>query len=130
MTTVDITAGRAGLRVSGTVTTFDGFSRVVGDPSREKDDPIPDLQVGEALTLKGVTPSQHFTEPPPRFSEASLIRALEDKGIGRPSTYATIVATILARSYVERTNGSLRLPELGGAGTKILLPTVPAAFAG
>jgi DNA topoisomerase-1 len=128
VTTAEITAGRAGLRVSGTITTFDGFSRVAGDPSRDKDNPIPDFTVGEPLTLVNVEPAQHFTEPPPRFTEASLIRALEDKGIGRPSTYATIVSTIQARAYVERTNGSLRPTELGRAVSKLLLATFPSIF--
>jgi DNA topoisomerase-1 len=128
VTTADIAAGRAVVRVSGTVTVFDGFTRVAGDPSRDKDTPIPDLREGETLTLREVRPSQHFTEPPPRYTEASLIRALEDKGIGRPSTYATIVSTIQSRAYVERANGSLRPTELGRAVSRLLLATFPAVF--
>ncbi len=128
LTTADIAAGRAELRVSGTVTLFDGFARVAGDPSRDKDNPIPDLTAGETLTLVTVTPAQHFTEPPPRYTEASLIRVLEDKGIGRPSTYATIVSTIQARAYVERTNGALRPTDLGRAVAKLLTSTFPEVF--
>ena len=128
VTTAEITAGRIGLRVSGTVTVFDGFSRVAGDPSRDGDNPMPDLQEGEVLTCEGVRPAQHFTEPPPRFTEASLIRALEDKGIGRPSTYATIVSTIQQRAYVERAGSALKPTELGRAVAKLLLASFPVLF--
>ena len=74
---------------------------------------IPDLEEGQLLNLKELIPSQHFTKPPARYTEASLIKELEDKGIGRPSTYATILTTIQERNYVEKEKGHFRPTELG-----------------
>ena len=107
--TVDIEAhdGSVGLRATGQTVAFDGFLRLYqegfDDRGAEEDDEgrlLPPLAQGDALDRRGVTPTQHFTEPPPRFSEASLVKRLEELGIGRPSTYASIISTLQAREYV------------------------------
>ncbi len=106
-TSVDLTAGRYGLRASATRTLFDGFSRVYTEG--RDDDTEEDEAPGRACrtwsrarstSVTDVTPTQHFTEPPPRFTEATLIKALEEHGIGRPSTYAATISTIIDRGYV------------------------------
>ncbi|MBM4409106.1 MAG: type I DNA topoisomerase, partial [Chloroflexi bacterium] len=103
-TSVDFDAGRYGLRASATRTVFDGFSRVYtegsDDATEEAERVLPPLREGDATSVLDVTPTQHFTEPPPRYTEASLIRALEEHGIGRPSTYAATISTIVDRGYV------------------------------
>lgn len=105
-TSVELTAGRYELRASATRTLFDGFSRVYTegrDDDTEEDDAqarLPDLTAGQVTSVTDVATTQHFTEPPPRFSEATLIRALEEHGIGRPSTYAATISTIMDRGYV------------------------------
>ncbi len=105
-TSVDLAADRYGLRASATRTLFDGFSRVYTegrDDDTEEDEAqagLPDLVEGQVTSVTEVTPTQHFTEPPPRFTEATLIRALEEHGIGRPSTYAATISTIIDRGYV------------------------------
>ncbi|HEX5466812.1 MAG TPA: type I DNA topoisomerase [Candidatus Limnocylindrales bacterium] len=105
-TTAELAAGRYGLRASATRTLFDGFARVYteGHDDEQADDEeerrLPALAEGEATDVADVAPSQHFTEPPPRFTEATLIKALEEHGVGRPSTYASIISTIIDRGYV------------------------------
>ncbi len=100
-TTVTVTAGDYELRTKGRVIRFDGYLRVL-PAVRKKDDDIelPELTVGERLDLNVLLPLQHFTKPPARFSEAALVKELEKKGIGRPSTYASIISTIQDRGYV------------------------------
>ncbi|MFK7871691.1 MAG: type I DNA topoisomerase [Oligoflexales bacterium] len=89
------------LRVRGKVLRFDGFLKVMPQTKKSDEDLVlPDVQEGEVLQLLSVEPKQHFTKPPPRFTEASLVRELEKKGIGRPSTYASIISTIQERGYV------------------------------
>ena len=105
-TSVELTAGRYELRASATRTLFDGFSRVYTegrDDDTEEDEAqarLPDLAEGQTTRVTDVTTTQHFTEPPPRFTEATLIKALEEHGIGRPSTYAATISTIVDRGYV------------------------------
>lgn len=94
-----VQAGEYLLRASGRTELFDGFRRVLGNKS--EDVMLPDVQEGDILKLKDVIPSQHFTQPPARFSEATLVKELEKDGIGRPSTYASIIATIQERGYVK-----------------------------
>jgi DNA topoisomerase-1 len=113
-------AGPYELRASATRTLFDGFSRVYteGRDESEKDDDdtegrLPTLAVGDETTVNDITTTQHFTEPPPRFTEASLIKALEEHGIGRPSTYAATISTIVDRGYVRVEERRLH-PELIG----------------
>jgi DNA topoisomerase I len=115
-TTVELAAGVYELRASATKTLFDGFSRVYtegrddgADDDEERS--LPALSEGDATTVEDVTPSQHFTEPPPRYTEATLIKALEEHGIGRPSTYAATISTIVDRGYVRVEERRLR-PEI------------------
>lgn len=97
---------QATLRTTGSVLKFDGFLTLyqVGlddDESEEEQNRLPDMQVGEAINAKEILPEQHFTAPPPRYTEASLVKRLEELGIGRPSTYASIISVLLDRSYVK-----------------------------
>jgi DNA topoisomerase-1 len=123
-TTVDIQARRPRskteylLRASSSVTTFPGFMTLYteGKDEAEEGKPtptLPQLEKGDRLELLGLSPEQHFTQPPPRFTEATLIKTLEQWGIGRPSTYAPIISTIQERSYVTKTGGSFQPTELG-----------------
>ena len=119
-TTVDLAVGPYELRASSTKTLFDGFSAVYtegrDDGAAEDDEAeraLPTVREGERTTVREVTPTQHFTEPPPRFTEATLIKALEERGIGRPSTYAATISTILDRGYVAVEERRLH-PELIG----------------
>jgi DNA topoisomerase-1 len=117
--TVDIQAGDYGLRANGSKLKFPGFmvlyteSKEDKDAKDDKDTSLPDLAAGQQLKLQKVDLKQHFTEPPPRYTEASLVKILEEKGIGRPSTYAPIIETILARGYVVRSEKKFEPTELG-----------------
>jgi DNA topoisomerase-1 len=127
----DVVAGDCVFRAQGQTLKFKGFTAVYVE-SREDDETaaddeadraMPVLEEGEVLTLHGLDPKQHFTQPPPRYTEASLIKALEELGIGRPSTYASILGTILNdRGYVRRERRTLFPTELGIAVTDKLLP--------
>ena len=111
---VDVAAGeRYILRAGGRRLVFPGFLAVFPDRKPEEDSWLPELTVGEDVTITSIDGVQHFTEPPPRFSEAALIKELEDRGIGRPSTYASIISIIMERGYVEKDGRSLRPTELG-----------------
>jgi DNA topoisomerase-1 len=115
-TTVDALShdGQITLRATGSVTLFDGFLTLYqegkDDETDEDGSRLPKVKEGEALTIEKVTPEQHFTEPPPRYSEASLVRKLEELGIGRPSTYASILSTLRDRLYVRMDRGRF-IPE-------------------
>jgi len=112
--TVDIAAGEYGLRASSSQLKFAGYKKVYKDSEEEEvKNYIPQLKKGEKVFLQETRPEQHFTQPPSRFSEASLIKLLEEKNIGRPSTYAPIIDTILKRNYVERQNKQFAPTELG-----------------
>jgi DNA topoisomerase-1 len=120
-TTIDIKAGQKYLlRATGSVVKFDGFLKVYEEGKDEKDEEddeqalrLPKVKEGEHLKLNKITPDQHFTEPPPRYTEATLVKALEEKGIGRPSTYASIMTVIQDREYVARKEGRFWPTELG-----------------
>jgi len=119
-------------RASGSTLVFQGFLAVYGseDPDEEGDDaPGPqvpsDLTPGEVVDLLRLLPEQHFTQPPPRYSEASLVKALEEHGIGRPSTYASIISTIQQRGYVEQEQKRLRPTEMGAIVTDMLVQYFP-----
>ena len=127
-TTIDIEAGRLLFRATGSVLKFDGFLRVYEeghDEKTEEDDEagrkLPLVEKGEPLKLNTVTPEQHFTEPPPRYTEATLVKVLEEKGIGRPSTYAQIMSTILEREYVEKLEGRFHPTALGTTVNDLLI---------
>jgi DNA topoisomerase I len=124
-TTIDLADGRYELRATATRTTFDGFSRVytegTDDAAEEVERTLPELTVDERTTVREVTPSQHFTQPPPRFTEATLIKALEERGIGRPSTYAATISTIIDRGYVKVVERRLRPEPVGEVVTDLLV---------
>ncbi|THD82153.1 type I DNA topoisomerase [Aliigemmobacter aestuarii] len=114
-TTVDITSpdGQVGLRATGQVVLFDGFLKVYDegrDDDGEDEGRLPQIMQGEAAEKRGVLPEQHFTQPPPRYTEATLVKRMEELGIGRPSTYASIISTIQDREYVRKDKNRL-IPE-------------------
>ena len=127
-TTIDIAAGRFIFRATGSVQKFDGFLKVYQEGRDEKTEEdeeaertLPLVEKGETLELKKITPEQHFTEPPPRYTEATLVKALEEKGIGRPSTYAAIMSTIQEREYVEKLEGRFHPTALGKTVNDLLI---------
>ncbi|MCK4305488.1 MAG: type I DNA topoisomerase [Candidatus Eisenbacteria sp.] len=149
ISTVEASCAPAVFRASGKRVAFDGFTRLyeAKEPkARREQQPkeagqdaangrlaegeaavevLPKVHEGEQLQVKEYSPKQHFTEPPTRYSEASLIKALEENGIGRPSTYATIVSTILTRDYVNRDKGRLVPTDLGGTVVDLLVRNFP-----
>ncbi len=129
-TTVDINSADAVFRATGQVTKFDGFMRVYtegqDETSEDEDGTLPMLEETERLELLGLTPEQHFTQPPPRFTQATLIKELEEKGIGRPSTYAAIMTSILRVEYVEEDQSKRLLPtSLGRTVSDMLVSSFP-----
>ena len=125
-TTVTAMAGEFELVKRGRIVVFDGFTRVLAPPSRGDDDQaLPDYTPGEELKLIDVATVQHFTRPPPRYGEASLVRELEKRGIGRPSTYVPIISTIQERGYVTLENRRFRAERIGELVTDRLLENFP-----
>src|SRR3954447_12871205 len=124
-TTAELTGDIYRLRASATRTLFDGFARVytegLDDSAEEAERTLPPLAEGDVTTVSSVTPTQHFTEPPPRYTEATLIKALEEHGIGRPSTYAATISTILERGYVRVEERRLHPEEIGEIVTDLLV---------
>ena len=122
---IEITAGDYTLKAGTSKVTFDGFLKLYNDNEdendKEADSKIPDLEKGDKVECKKITPKQHFTQPPPRYNEASLVKALEEYGIGRPSTYATIITVIQTRKYVEKRDKALHPTILGRAVSKQLV---------
>ena len=120
---IEITAGDYTLKAGTSKVTFDGFLKLYNDSDEEKADDakIPDLEKGDKVECKKITPKQHFTQPPPRYNEASLVKALEEYGIGRPSTYATIITVIQTRKYVEKKDKALHPTILGRTVSKQLV---------
>jgi DNA topoisomerase-1 len=107
----------------GSVVKFDGFLKIIGRENGEK--VIPDVTVGESLRLGTATPIEHETQPPPRYSEATLVKTLEEKDIGRPSTYAPIISTIMDRNYVVKEEKKLLPTDLGNSVTDFLVTYFP-----
>jgi len=133
-TTVDIARGEATLRANGQIMKFAGYTKVYEvaetddaktEAAENSDKLLPDLNEGDAITLESVTPAQHFTQPPGRFSEASLVKELEERGIGRPSTYASIMSTIVDRGYVEKKDARFTPTELGILVNGLLVESFP-----
>jgi DNA topoisomerase-1 len=136
-TTIDVAAGDYLFRASGSVQKFDGYLRVYQlpesvaerlDDEKDKDEDaegegrsLPRVSEGEVLRLESIRPEQHFTEPPPRYTEATLVKELEDQGIGRPSTYATIISTIVEREYVNKDQGRFTPTMLGEKVSELLV---------
>ncbi len=120
-TTVTVTAGDYELNAKGRIIRFDGYTRVQMAAGRKGEDAVlPDIQQGETLTLEQLEPTQHFTKPAPRYGEASLVRELEKRGIGRPSTYASIISTIQDRGYVRLENKRFYAEKMGDIVTQRL----------
>lgn len=119
--TVDVLAKEYLFRATGSKLKFDGWKKIYDENGEENEINIPDLTVGQILNLLNLIPSQHFTEPPARYTEASLIKAMEEKGIGRPSTYAPTISTIQDRQYVEKEEKKLIPTELGFAVNDFLM---------
>jgi DNA topoisomerase-1 len=141
-TAADIVAGRYTFRASGQQMTFPGFMQVYvegrdepvrsqsargGEAEAEEEDErnLPPLEEGLVLLCQGLTPEQHFTQPPPRYSEATLVKELEERGIGRPSTYAAILSVIQNRDYVVKDNGKFKPTELGEIVVDLLVESFP-----
>ncbi|MEK7404524.1 MAG: type I DNA topoisomerase [Acidobacteriota bacterium] len=139
-TTIDVAAkGKDGaeyvFRATGSVPKFDGFLALYEEGKDQKDEEdeelkhrLPPVAEGEPLKLRQLTPEQHFTEPPPRYSEATLVKELEADGVGRPSTYASILSTIQDRGYVERQAGRFVPTELGMVVTDLLVESFDDIF--
>ena len=122
-TTVTVTAGEFELRLRGRIVQFDGYTRVL--PTRDDDKPVPNYAVGERLRLVDAAAAQHFTKPPPRYGEASLVRELERRGIGRPSTYVPIISTIQDRGYVTLQQRRFHAERIGELVTDRLVENFP-----
>ncbi|HET7876055.1 MAG TPA: type I DNA topoisomerase [Methylomirabilota bacterium] len=131
--TADIEAGQCLFRAQGATLKFPGFTAVYVESREEAAEPaeeeseavVPPLREGEVLKLLSLDPKQHFTQPPPRYTEASLVKTLEERGIGRPSTYAQILSTIQERGYAHRERGTLYPTDLGLQVTEMLVPHFP-----
>jgi DNA topoisomerase-1 len=135
MTIVDFDLGRYLLRATGSVLVFDGYHKIYmegreAEEGKTMDDlpPIPPLEQGDRVEVRAITPTQHFTEPPPRFSEASLVKELERLGIGRPSTYAQIISTLTAREYVTANQRRFTPTELGETVERIMVESFSSIF--
>jgi len=127
--TIEVESAGYRFRASHSSVKFNGFTAVY-EEGRDEDEeapqsPLPDLKEGEALKLNGLTPGQHFTQPPARFTEATLIKALEEKGVGRPSTYAPTISTITDRQYVVKEGKYLRPTPLGEVVTGLMKEKFP-----
>ena len=139
-TTIDISAGDYTFRATGSVQKFDGYLRVyqlpVAAADREDDErddegegkALPRVEEGQVLRLDQIRPDQHFTEPPPRYTEATLVKDLEEKGIGRPSTYASIISTIVEREYVKKDQGRFTPTMLGERVSVLLVKSFDDVF--
>jgi DNA topoisomerase-1 len=139
-TTVDFDLARVSLpyffRSTGSVMKFEGYQKVYRETREqgergkalEEEQPLPSMEVGEDVPVKQVTPSQHFTEPPPRYSEASLVKELERLGIGRPSTYASIISTLVDRRYAQLENRRFFPTELGDQVERVMVKSFPDVF--
>jgi DNA topoisomerase-1 len=139
-TTIDISAGDYTFRATGSVQKFDGYLRVyqlpVANADREDDEKsdegegnaLPRVSEGQILRLDAIRPEQHFTEPPPRYTEATLVKDLEEKGIGRPSTYAAIISTIVEREYVKKDQGRFTPTMLGERVSVLLVKSFDDVF--
>ena len=110
--TIKVTAANYEMRIKGRIMEFDGYTRVL-PTNKDGDVELPDLKKGDTLTLKNLDPIQHFTKPPPRYTEASLVKELEKRSIGRPSTYASIISTIQDRGYVKLENRRFYAEKMG-----------------
>ena len=118
--TLKVTAADYEMRIKGRIMEFDGYTRVL-PANKDGDVELPDLKIGESLDLRNLDPMQHFTKPPPRYNEASLVKELEKRSIGRPSTYASIISTIQDRGYVKLENRRFYAQKMGDIVTDRLV---------
>ncbi len=118
--TLKVTAADYEMRIKGRIMEFDGYTRVLS-ANKDGDVELPDLKIGESLNLRDLDPIQHFTKPPPRYNEASLVKELEKRSIGRPSTYASIISTIQDRGYVKLENRRFYAQKMGDIVTDRLV---------
>ena len=127
-TSVKIRGGNQLFTAAASRLSFDGFMSVYvdADDEEEKSQTLGAMEKGTALALEGLEPSQHFTQPPAHYTEASLVKALEEQGIGRPSTYAPTITTIIARRYVAKENKNLYVTELGEVVNRIMKQSFPS----
>jgi DNA topoisomerase-1 len=125
VTNVEVRADRGLFKAQGKIQKFDGYRKVLAPRGKQEDTTLPNLVQGQALSLRDLLASQHFTQPPPRYNEASLVKALEKEGIGRPSTYATIINTIQKRGYVVLEERRFHATELGMIVTDKLIEHFP-----
>lgn len=128
MVSADISTGKYLVKASGSEVKFAGFMTLYvegKDEAEEKSTKLPKLEEGQPLRLSKIDPQQHFTQPPPRYTEASLVKAMEEDGIGRPSTYAPTIATISARGYVAKDGKSIYPTELGFITTDLMKENFP-----
>lgn len=125
VTDVEIAAGEGVFKAQGKVMKFDGYRKVLAPAGKQEDALLPSLAEGQALDLQGLDATQHFTQPPPRYSEATLIKALEKENIGRPSTYAPIIQTVQDRGYVEQKERRFFATPLGMVVTDLLVEHFP-----
>jgi len=131
---IDIEAGNFTFRTVGSTIIFKGFLELFDEIKEEKDKPegevnVPErIEKGQLLSLKKLLPKQHFTQPPPRYNESSLVKELDNLGIGRPSTYSLIISTLLERKYVERIKRTLHPTEIGLTVNNILVSCFPNIF--
>ena len=128
MVSADISTGKYLVKASGSEVKFAGFMTLYvegKDEAEEKSTKLPKLEEGQPLLLSKIDPQQHFTQPPPRYTEASLVKAMEEEGIGRPSTYAPTIATISARGYVAKDGKSIYPTELGFITTDLMKENFP-----
>ena len=133
VTTIDVKAGACIFRATGTVPTFPGFQKVyeeaLDDDAEENENKLlPKINGNDLLNLVKLEPKQHFTQPPPKYTEASLVKELEVRQIGRPSTYAQIISTLRQRKYVELEQRRFSPSELGMAVNQILVKAFPDLF--
>jgi DNA topoisomerase-1 len=125
VTNVEVRAAEGVFKAQGKILKFDGYRRVLPPAGKQEDALLPALNEQQALDLLDLVPTQHFTQPPPRYSEASLVKSLEKEGIGRPSTYAAIISKIQERGYVEQKERRFHATELGMVVTDLLVEHFP-----
>jgi len=133
-TEIEIEANETLFKAVGTVMKFDGFLKLYREgrddaPPEDDKKPLPEVEKGEKLRVEEIVPEQKFTQPPPRYNEATLVKALEEKGIGRPSTYAQILSVIASRDYVSKEEGRFVPTELGEVVTELLVLHFGGIFA-
>jgi DNA topoisomerase-1 len=128
VTNVDVAAAKGIFKAQGKILKFDGYRRVLPPAHKQEDALLPMLTEKQVLDLLELRSTQHFTQPPPRYNEASLVKALEKEGIGRPSTYATIINTIQERKYVEQKERRFYATELGKVVTDLLVKHFPGVM--